>query len=222
MNIFCKRKKGFCRKSPKECIRSRQLPVSIQEPYNRDRAKKKREERWEGRTQNVVTKLRVLQAQALELGFGLGAEGMRARGPEAGNGRAHRGVVAGRVGVHVAGVGELAPGRRVDAVDLGRGELLEELHAELLGEGVDARVAQEVVARVVEPGHAGVVLELALPGDLAREVLARVEELEEAAHGVVVFFGELNLSWLHFQVSECTLEFRPCHFAPPFVQCGEL
>lgn len=148
-------------------------------------------------TQNIVTKLGLLQAQVLELILGLRTEGVGACGPEAGDGGAHRGVVGARVGVNIARVGELALGRRVDAVDLGLGELLQELHAELLGEGVDARVAQQVVARLVDARHARVMLEHALPRYLAREVLAGVEELEEASHGVVVFLGELNLSGLH-------------------------
>jgi hypothetical protein len=146
--------------------------------------------------QHVVAKLRVLQAQRLELVLGLGAQGVRARGPEAGDGRADGGVVGDGVGVDVAGVGNLAAGRRVDAVDLGGGERLEGAEAVALGEGVDARVLEQLVARVVDLGQAGVGLEDALAGDLAGEVLAGVEVLEEAADGVDVVVEELNLAGL--------------------------
>ena len=112
---------------------------------------------------------------------------MAPRGPEVGDGRAHGGVGGRRVLVDVPGVGDLALGRRADAVDLARGQVLELVEAELLAEGVDARVLEQLVARVVDLGHGRVGLERALAGDLAREVLARVEELEEAADGVDVF-----------------------------------
>jgi hypothetical protein len=67
---------------------------------------------------------------------------------------------------------------------------------ELLGQGVDARVLEQLVARVVDFGQGRVGLEGALAGDLAREVLARVEELEEAAYRIDVFVGELYLPGL--------------------------
>lgn len=114
---------------------------------------------------------------------------MGPRGPEAGDGGADFRVVAGGVGVGVAGVGDLAAGGRVDAVDLGLGEDAEGVDAELLGEGVDAGVAEELVARVVDGGGGRVGLEDALAGELLGEVLARVEVLEEAADRVHVVFG---------------------------------
>lgn len=45
---------------------------------------------------------------------------MAAGGPERGDGGADRRVLLGRELVHVAGIGDLALGRRVDAVDLAR------------------------------------------------------------------------------------------------------
>ena len=121
---------------------------------------------------------------------------MRPRGPEAGDGRAHRRVVGARVRVDVAGVGDLALGRRVDAVDLGARECAQGADAELLGEGVDARVLEELVARVVDGRRRRVVLEDALAGELLGEVLARVEELEEAADGLGCFVGEFDRAGL--------------------------
>lgn len=91
-------------------------------------------------TENVVSKLGVFQAQLLELVLDLGAQGVRSRGPEAGNRGAHLGVVLAGVGVDVARVGNLAAGRRVDAVDLGAGQALQVRDAKLLGQRVDARV----------------------------------------------------------------------------------
>jgi hypothetical protein len=52
--------------------------------------------------------------------------------------------------------------RRVDAVDLGARQPLEGVDAELLGEGVDARVLEELVARVVDRGRSGILLQDAL------------------------------------------------------------
>lgn len=149
-----------------------------------------------GLTENVVSELGILEAESLELVLGFGAQHVRARGPEAGDGGAHRGVVGARVGVDVAGVGDFALCRRVDAVNLGAGQRLERRDAELFGEGIYARVLEELVARVVDGGQAGVGLECALAGELPGEVFARVEVFEEAADGVVVFVGELDLARL--------------------------
>ena len=117
---------------------------------------------------------------------------MRPRGPEAGNGRPHLGVVGARVGVDVARVGDLALGGRIDAVDLGAGERAQGADAKLLAEGVDTRVLEELVARVVDGRRRGVVLEDALAGELLGEVLARIEEFEEDADGLDVLFEEFD------------------------------
>lgn len=81
-------------------------------------------------------------------------------------------------------------------MDLARCQVLELLEAELLGEGVDAGMLEQLVARVVDLGQGRVRLEFARVAELAGEVLARVEELEEAAYCVDVFVRELNLAWL--------------------------
>lgn len=94
----------------------------------------------------------MLQAQSLELLLRLGAQGVRARGPEACDGRADGGVVVAGVGVDVASVCDLALGSGVDAVDLGAREALETRDAKLLGECVDAGVLEELVAVVVDRG----------------------------------------------------------------------
>lgn len=89
-------------------------------------------------------------------------------------------------------------------MDLAGGQVLELLQAELLRQRVDARVLEELVARVVDLGQRGVRLQLARVGELAREVLARVEELEEAADGFGVIVGELDLAGLVGLVSGWT------------------
>ncbi len=76
-------------------------------------------------TKNIVTKLGELQAQLLELIFDFCAQSMGSRSPEAGNRRAHLGVVLGGELVDVAGVGNLALSRRIDAVNLGACQPLE-------------------------------------------------------------------------------------------------
>jgi hypothetical protein len=47
-------------------------------------------------------------------------------------------------------------------------------------------VLEELVARVVDFGQAGIGFEDALTGELAREVFACVEVLEETAYGIDV------------------------------------
>ena len=121
---------------------------------------------------------------------------MRPCSPEAGNGRANLLVILACVGVDVTGVSDLALGGGVDAVDLGAGEGLEGVDAELLRQGVDASVLEELVARVIDGGGSRVVFEDALARELLGEVLARVEELEEAAYGVDVLVGEVYLAGL--------------------------
>ena len=55
---------------------------------------------------------------------------------------------------------------------------------------------QQVLARVVDVGEAGVCFEDALAGDFAGKVFACVEEFEEAADSIVVLVWELDLSLL--------------------------
>lgn len=121
---------------------------------------------------------------------------MRAHGPELCDGCADGGVVLAGVGVDVARVGNLALGRRVDAVNLGAGERAEAGNTEFLSQGVDARVLQQLCAVRIDFGSRGILLEGARTGDLAGEVLSRVEELEEASDRVKVFTDELNLTRL--------------------------
>jgi hypothetical protein len=88
-------------------------------------------------------------------------------------------------------------------VDFARGEVLEVRQAKLLGERVDLCVLEQLLARHVDIGDRRVLLERPVAGDLPREVVACVEELEEAADGVDVLTGELNLAGL----------FRACRLA---------
>lgn len=104
---------------------------------------------------------------------------MAALAPEAGDGLPDRGVVAARVPVDVAGVRELGDGGRGHEVDLGVRERLERGQGELLGQGVDLGVLEELAARLVQGRGGGVRFEGA-GRELVREVLARVEVFEEA------------------------------------------
>lgn len=147
-------------------------------------------------TENVVTELRKLQAQIAELLLGLGAQGVAAGGPEVGDGGADGGVVLAGVLVDVAGVRDLALGRRVDAVDLAAGQAAQLLHPELLGQGVHARVLQQLLARLVDRRDRRVLLQHALARQLFREVVAGVQKFEEAAHSVELFGYKIDLSRL--------------------------
>lgn len=121
---------------------------------------------------------------------------MAAGGPEVGDGGADGGVVPAGVLVDVAGVGDLALGRRVDAVDLAAREAPQLVHAELLGQRVDARMLQQLLTCLVYGGYGGVLLQQSLARQLLREVVARVEEFEEAADGVELVGWEVYLSRL--------------------------
>ena len=147
-------------------------------------------------TEHVVAELGELQADGAELVLGLGAKGVTARGPEVGNRSADRGVVLAGELVYVARVSNLALGRRVDAVDLARGEVLEMGQTELLGKSVDLGVLEKLIAARVDLGNRWVLLKRALARDLLREVVARVQKLEEASNGIDVLAGELNLAGL--------------------------
>jgi hypothetical protein len=81
-------------------------------------------------------------------------------------------------------------------VDLAGRQVLKLHQSELLREGVDLGVFEELVARVVDLGDGRVGLELARVGELAGEVFACVEKLEKAAYCVGVFVRELDLPGL--------------------------
>ena len=147
-------------------------------------------------TENILTELGELQAQRLELGLGLGPQSVRPCRPEARNRRAHRRVVLGGVLVHVASIGNLAPGSRVDAVDLGARERLETVHTILLGECVYAGVLEQLVAHVIDTRGSRIGLEVARAGYLLGEVFARVQEFEEAADSLNVLIRKLDLTGL--------------------------
>lgn len=121
---------------------------------------------------------------------------MGAGSPEARDGCANSGIVGAGIGIDVTGVGDLALGSRVDAVDLGARKSLEARDAKLLGKCVDAGVLEELVAAVVDRGNRGVRLEDALARELPGEVFASVEEFEEASDGIDVVIWELDLTRL--------------------------
>ena len=99
---------------------------------------------WGGsaHTENIVSKLRVLQTQSLELLLGLGTQSMRARSPETCDRSANSNIVVAGESVDITSICDLALGCGVDAVDLGAGKRLEAVDAKLLGERVDARVLE--------------------------------------------------------------------------------
>ncbi|KAB8349807.1 hypothetical protein FH972_023820 [Carpinus fangiana] len=146
-------------------------------------------------TQHVEAELRKLHAHSAELVLGLVAQDVATGGPERGDGGADGAVVGRGRAVDVAGVRDLAARGGGGAVDLGvreGPEGPEGRQAELVGEGVDAGVAQERGAAGVGAGVARVGLELGAVTDAAWEVLVCVEVLEHAAEGVEIVVGELD------------------------------
>ena len=144
-------------------------------------------------TEDVEAELGELEAHVLEFLLRLMPQHVRPLAPKAGDRFPDGRVRRRRVRVHVAGVRDLARRRRRDAVDLAVREGLEVRQAELVGQGVHPGVFEELVARVVDAGHVRVVFQ---PGrvsrvvELAREVFARVEVLQEAPDGVEGFRGQ--------------------------------
>lgn len=135
---------------------------------------------------------------------------MRPTCPKVCDRRADRGIGVVGVGIDVLRIGNLALGGGVDAVDFGAGEGAQVGEAVLVGEGVDAGVLEELLAALVHFRDGGVGFEDARAGYFFGEVFAGVEELEEAADGVDVFFVQLDLAWLSiveilaFQLSQAS------------------
>lgn len=121
---------------------------------------------------------------------------MRPCGPKVGDGRADSRIVNGGVGVDVARILDLALDRGVDAVDFGRRERLQRGDAPFLSQRIDPCVLEQLDAGVVDGGDRRIVFEASLAGQLAGEVFVCVEELEEAADGIDVFVGEVDLARL--------------------------
>jgi len=100
------------------------------------------------------------------------------------------------VAVDVSGVGDLALGGTVDAVDLGGCEGLEAGQVKCIRECVDAGVLEELVTGLVDFWESRVALEIAGAGKFAWEIIASVQELEEASDGVEVFVDQINSALL--------------------------
>ena len=81
-------------------------------------------------------------------------------------------------------------------MDLGGCKALEMRQMERFAEDIDASVFEELITGFVYGWDGGVVLELAGTGELPREVVACVEELEEAAYGVKVFVTQIDCALL--------------------------
>jgi len=81
-------------------------------------------------------------------------------------------------------------------VDFAGGEGFEGGEGKGIAEGIDTGVLEQLVACLVNERRSGVALEIAGPGDLAGEVVACVEEFEEAAYGVEIFVYEVDSAFL--------------------------
>ena len=108
--------------------------------------------------------------------------------------------------IHVAGVCNLALGCGVDAVDLGGCERFKGGEVEGFGKRVDSCVLEELVTGLVDERGAWVTLEIARAGDLAGEVVACVEEFEEASNGVEVLVNEVDAALLLVFVNLVSLQ----------------
>jgi hypothetical protein len=121
---------------------------------------------------------------------------MTSRSPEVRHRSPNCSVVLVSVCVHIPGVCDFALGGRVYAVDLGGSQRLEGREAESFGQRVDSCVFEELVACLVNLWCIGVPLEVPCAWDFAGEVVAGVEELEEASNSVKVFVYEVNSTLL--------------------------
>ena len=154
---------------------------------------------------HVETKLGEVEAHLAEGLFGLVPEHVASMGPEGRDGLADGRVVARSGGVDVSRVGDLALGGRVDTMDLRvrqrlqflvrdgqrqrsrrqhrrpRGALATYRQIEPSGQGVDASVHEQLLARVVDGWGVGVLLERSRAGELLGKVFTGVEVLQQAA-----------------------------------------
>lgn len=134
---------------------------------------------------------------------------MTARSPELGHRGANGRVVLVCVCVNIASVGDLALGCRIDTMNLAGRQTLELFHAKLLCQGINARMLQQLIARLVYGRYARLCFELARAWDLLGIVVARIEKLEEASYGVNVV-AELNLSRL-LRAKLVAPSYNTCH-----------
>lgn len=135
-------------------------------------------------TKNIVTELRKLQTHAPELLFRLGPKRVTARGPEVRDWCSDARIVLLGIGVHVSRVRKLALGRAVDAVDLGASQSLQGWEFKHLAERVDSSMLEQLITRLVDFRDTRILLEIARTDNPLGEVLASVEKLQEAAHGI--------------------------------------
>lgn len=119
---------------------------------------------------------------------------MTSRSPECSHRLAKRNVLLARLLVHEACVCNLALRRAVRPVNLAVRQALESGESEFLGECVDARVSEQRYSCIVGDGDRGVGLERPVfAGACALgEIFAMVEVLEEGAHSLEIFFGEVD------------------------------
>ena len=170
--------------------------------------------RVEDPVEHVEAEVGKIEAEGAELALGLVAQHVAALAPEGRDGPADGGVVARRARVHVARVRDLPLGRARHPVHLGVRQRLQLPEPQLLRQRVHARVPQQALARVVVGLAAGRRLAalglgalargrtfagarprrhaLQAVADAPREVLARVQVLQERADGVLVLGRELD------------------------------
>ena len=92
--------------------------------------------------------------------------------------------------VHISRIRQLRHRCTIDEMDFAEGERAQGRHAEFFGQGVDARVFEELVPCGVHFGDGGVRLESPARGELVREVFARVEVFEHGGGGGEIVVGE--------------------------------
>jgi len=100
------------------------------------------------------------------------------------------------MGIYISGICDFSLGGRIDAMDLGGSQGLEFGECEFFGKSVDSGVLKKLVSGFVNIWCVCVALEISRSGDLAREVFARVEELEEASDGIQIFVNKVNSAFL--------------------------
>jgi hypothetical protein len=96
-------------------------------------------------------------------------------------------------------------------VDLRGGERLEGGQAERFGQRVDACVLEELVACLIDVGRVRVLLEISCAGKFAREVVACVQEFEEASNGVEVFVNKVNSALLATALENLFVQVTACN-----------
>jgi hypothetical protein len=126
---------------------------------------------------------------------------MRSRSPEIRNRSSNRRIIFMRMRVHISRISNLSLRRRINTMNLATRKALQPRKVKRFRQGVDARMLEELITRLINSWGRGVALQVSGTCDFAGEIVACVEELEETSYGVEIFVYEVNSPLLCLTIS---------------------